>query len=77
MSNVQISQELFGLLCHYHLLGTQTGEKRIKELLSDKLDACVKRELYSLYKTAESPEEREQARLQYLDKIGMHDSFRY
>lgn len=77
MSNVQISQELFGLLCQYHLLGVQEHEERIQELLGAKLDACIKRELYTSYKTAESPEERERARLQYLDKIGMSDNFRW
>lgn len=42
-----------------------------------KLDALVTRELYTKYKTAPGEEEREKARLEYLDRRGVPDSFRW
>lgn len=77
MSNVQISQELFGLLCMYHLLDDHSAAECIQQLLEAKLDAIAKRELYTQSKTADTPEEREKARQAYLDRIGMSADFRY
>lgn len=77
MKNVQITQELFYYLIKYHLLDQQENQEHIKKLLSDKLDSIAKRELYTTYKTANTEEEREKARVKYLDMIGMHKDFRY
>ena len=49
----------------------------IKTGLEEKLEAMVKRELYTKSKTAETEAEREEARKKYLDKVGMHRDFRW
>ena len=49
----------------------------IQKGLEKKLDALVMRELYTKYKTTPSEEEREKARLEYLDKRGVPKSFRW
>lgn len=77
MKNVQISQELFIALMKYFLLEQEELLPEIKKGLEKKLDALVMRELYAKYKTAPSEEEREKARLEYLDKRGVPESFRW
>ena len=47
------------------------------EVWKKKLDAMVRHELYVKYKTAPTEEEREQARLEYLDRRGVSKSFRW
>ena len=49
----------------------------IKKGLEEKLEAMVRRDLYTKYKTAPTEEEREKARQEYLKKVGMHRSFRW
>ena len=49
----------------------------IKKGLEEKMEAMVRRDLYSKYKTAPTEEEREKARQEYLEKVGMHRSFRW
>ena len=77
MKNVQITQELFLSLVKYHLLETTEEEEKIKKELVEKLDAMAKRQIYSQYKTAPTEEEREKARQEYLDKVGISPSFRW
>lgn len=77
MKNVQITQELFLSLVKYHLLETTEEEEKIKKELTEKLDAMAKRQIYSQYKTAPTEEEREKARQEYLDKVGISPSFRW
>ena len=62
MKNVQISQELFVALLHYHLSGENEYEEIIEQGLEQKLDAMLRHELYAQYKTAPTEEQREQAR---------------
>ena len=45
--------------------------------LEEKLDALVRHELYTKYKTAPSEEEQEKARQEYLDKRGVTASYRW
>ena len=45
--------------------------------LESKLDKMLAHELYTRSKTADTVEERERARQQYLDKVGMHKDFRW
>ena len=45
--------------------------------LEEKLEAMVRRDLYTKYKPAPTEEEREKARQEYLEKVGMHRSFRW
>ena len=77
MKNVQITQELFLALVKCHLLEATEEEKKIKKELVEKLDAMAKRQIYSQYKTAPTEEEREKARQEYLDKVGISTSFRW
>lgn len=77
MKNVQISHGLFITLVKYFLLEQDELFTEIKKGLEKKLDALVTRELYTKYKTAPSEEEREKARLEYLDRRGVPDSFRW
>lgn len=75
MKNVQISQELFFALMKYFLLGQEELLPEIQKGLEQKLDALVMRELYTKYKTASTEEEREKARMEYLDKRGVPERF--
>ena len=49
----------------------------IKKGLEEKMEAMVRRDLYTKYKTAPTEEEREKARQEHLEKVGMHRSFRW
>ena len=75
MKNIQISEELFFALLRYHLVEIDDVLPEIKKGLEDKLEAMVRRELYTKYKTAPTEEEREKARQEYLKKVGMYRSF--
>ena len=77
LKNIQISEQLFMALMKYHLLGMEDILPEIKRGLEEKLEAMIKRDLYTKYKTAPTEEEREKARQEYLEKVGMHRSFRW
>ena len=74
---VQIPYDLYVELVKYFLGGYRDNEGFIKSELNNKFESAIKRELYTLYKTAPTPEQREQARQDYLDKIGVPPSFRW
>ena len=63
--NVTIPEELFIDLVKYFLADIRWDEDRIRSRLQEKLEAMVKRELYTRYKTARTPEEREQENYTY------------
>lgn len=65
------------MLIRYFLFEQEELLPAIKEGLEQKLDALVKRELYTKYKTAPTKEEQEKARREYLDKCGILDDFRW
>lgn len=77
MKNIQISQELFIQLLRFHLIGDDSCEKKIKQRLEQKLDRMVLHDLYEKSKTAPTAEDRERARKEYLDRRGVHESFRW
>ena len=79
MKNVQISETLFVDLCKEFLFDIPDPERklRIRKELQEKLDALMRRQLYTESKTAPTPAEREQARQQYLDAVGVPESFRW
>ena len=77
LKNVQISEELFFALLKYHLVEMDDVLPQIKKGLEEKLEAMVRRDLYTKYKTAPTEEERENARQEYLEKVEMHRSFRW
>lgn len=76
MKNVQISHELFMTLIKYFFFERENLFSEIQKKLEQKLDALVARELYTKYKTAPTEEEKEKARQEYLNKKGIHPSFR-
>ena len=65
------------MLVKCHLLGVDDFVPEIKKGLEEKLEALVRRELYTKYKTAKTEEEREQARKEYLDRVGIQKDFRW
>ena len=77
MKNVMIPEELFGKIIKYHLLDQEQEADDIRKGLEKKLDAMVNREVYSKSKTAPTEKEREKFRQEYLDRKGMHGSFRW
>ena len=77
MKNVQSPEQLFFALLKYHLLDMGEVLPEIKKGLEEKVEAMMKRELYTKYKTASTEEEREKARQEYLEKVGMHRDFRW
>ena len=74
---IQIPESLFMALMKYHMFEMEECLPEIKSGLEGKLEAMVKRELYTKSKTAETEAEREEARKKYLDKVGMHRDFRW
>ena len=77
MKQVQIPQELFVQLVHYHLMEDDSYMDEIRIGLEKKFDSMVLHELYEKSKTAPTEAEREKARKEYLDRKGMPDSFRW
>ena len=55
MKQVQIPQELFVLLIHYHLMEDDSRADEIRIGLEKKLDTMVLHELYEKSKTAPTP----------------------
>lgn len=68
---------LFSLFKYFLVEPTEEDHKLIKQSLECKLEAMIKHDLYTKYKTAPTEEEKETARKEYLDRIGMLDSFRW
>ena len=77
MKQEQISEDLFLSLVKYHILKYYNEEEKIVNQLNEKLDRMVNRNLYTKYKTAPTEEEKEKARQEYLDRKGIHSSFRW
>jgi hypothetical protein len=74
---VKIPMSLFIKILYYFLFDETDSHEQIKSELESKLDSMVKHELYTKSKIADTKEEREKARKEYLDMIGMRDSFRW
>lgn len=74
--NVQIPEEIFVKLVKYFLLGMNDDEivASICKYLTEKLDKLEKRSIYTTYKTSQVTEEREKARIEYLDKAGIPEN---
>lgn len=79
MKNVQIPQETFLKLVQFFYIENHDEDiyKSIQSDIEHKIDSLAKHELYTQYKTADTEQEREQARKKYLDMVGMKDSFRW
>lgn len=75
---VQIPYEtLFSLFRYFLIEPNEKDHKAIENALNAKLEAMIRHDLYTKYKTAPTEEEKEKARQEYLDRIGMLDSFRW
>ena len=61
----------------FHLLEKYEKSDDIQKALSEKLDRMVMHDIYTKSKTAVTEEEREKARKEYLDRVGMHPDFRW
>lgn len=77
MKQVQISEELFIQLVRFHLCDDDLWQEEIAQGLQNKLDAIINRNLYTQYKMAGTEEEREKARIEYLDRKGYHRDWRW
>lgn len=76
MKNVQIPAGLFRDLYLYFETGRGDPDA-IRAALEQKMESLVSRQLYSQSKTAPTPEEREKARREYLDRAGVPKDFRW
>ena len=74
---IQIPEDLFYDLILYHLHGMSEYGERVQKGLEEKYEAWYRRRLYTQSKTAETEEEREQARQQYLDEKGILPDWRW
>lgn len=77
MKYVKISEDLFCDLYLFHVIGSNEPAERIRDGLQQKMDALIRRDEYSKYKTAPTAEEREEARQRYLNSIAMPKDFRW
>ncbi|MGL5272154.1 MAG: hypothetical protein ACRC8J_01560 [Phocaeicola sp.] len=65
------------MLVKYHLGGDDIGAEDIQEALDKKIQAIIARNTYTNYKTAQTKEEQEKARIEYLDLKGYHKDWRW
>ena len=78
---IQIPSELYTLMAAYiqdHYDADDAERyRRIIRGISEKEDAVIRRNVYSVYKSAHDQETRETARLIYLEKAGIRQNFRW
>lgn len=77
MKGIMIPPSLFFMLYSYFIHGDESWRDRIMEKLERKMNKIIDHDLYSKSKTAATAEEREAARKEYLNRIGVPDDFRY
>ena len=83
MSNIQIPEDVFIDLWYYFCFDDPEDHpsdrtERIRSALNEKMKKCIDRDLYTKSKNKNlSPEEREKARQEYLDRKGIPKSFRW
>ena len=78
--NILLDYELFVDLYVYACRHSEQDDFQFKRLCAGvrkKLEAMMRHDLYSLYKTGANEETRAKARQEYLDAIGLSDSFRW
>lgn len=78
--NIQISYDLFLRLCKHFftndsILHDEKEINAIRNELEGKLDALIKRELFTKYKTTINPKEREKLRKEYIKKAQIPSQF--
>ena len=77
MKYVRIAEDLFCDLFLYHVIGSEEPGQRIKSELEKKMDAMLRHDYYTKYKTAPDEAAREEARCKYLDSVGIPQDFRW
>ena len=78
--NRKITNELMVALIKYHVLNIRYDEEMNKYIVSElekKLKRMGKHDTYTKSKTAPTEEEREEARQDYLDAVGILPDFRW
>ena len=75
--NVQIESDLFIALLDYFNDPESNAymSEEIRKKLDDKLDKLINHELFTKYKRASTPTEREEARKEYLKQRGISKDF--
>lgn len=77
---LMIDQSLFTDLCIYAVQNADLNDPRylrIEKGIRDKLEAMARHELYTQYKSGATEEERDMARMKYLEKVGIPLSFQW
>ena len=74
---IMISEQLFRDLYGYFEFEQYDKAPMIRKELNKKLESLALHETYTRSKTADSEEEREEARQKYLDAKGVRRSFRW
>ena len=78
--NVLLDYDLFGDLYVYACRHAEPDDLQFKRLqagVCKKLEVMMRHDLYSLYKSGDDERIRAKARMEYLDAIGLSDSFRW
>ena len=82
IKQVQIPEDLFMKITRLAVCYEDLPDEDVSQLITeirqgvyDKFDRMAQRDLYSTYKTDPSPAERERARLEYLQRAGIPESF--
>ena len=78
--NILLDYDLFVDLYVYACRHSEQDDLQFKRLCAGvrkKLEAMMRHDLYSLYKSGADEEIRAKARQEYLDAIGVPDSFRW
>jgi len=76
MKSVNISVVLFFYLYDCFIYGDESKHDEITARLKEKMNQMQLRKLYSDSKSAETEAEREAARREYLDRVGVSEDFR-
>ena len=77
IKQIKIDEDLFRMTYQYFIYGHKDETELIKAGLKDKMDKMILRNIYTESKTAESVEERENARKNYLDRKEIPEVFRW
>mgnify|MGYP004519961367 CR=1 FL=1 len=77
---IQIPEKLFTMMAAFVLIENYRTEEHAKDIekgIYEKLDRMQEHDLYTKYKCAPTEEQKEKARKEYLEKKGIHPSFRW
>lgn len=77
VKQIKIDEDLFRMIYQYFIYGREDETELIKAGLKDKMDKMILRNIYTESKTAESVEERKNARKDYLDRKEIPEDFRW